>query len=341
MRLLVTGGAGFIGSNFIRATLERYADVTIVNYDALTYAAHPDALADVAERFGPRYAFERGDITDSVRLLNVARTHRIEAVMNFAAETHVDRSIHVGARAFVETNVLGTCTLLDVVRQLDIARFVQVSTDEVFGALDLDDAAPFTEETAFAPNSPYAAAKAGGDLLCRAYARTHGTPVIVTHCSNNYGPYQFPEKLIPFVIFRALAGQPVPIYGDGKNVRDWIHVDDHASALHRVLHEGSTGETYGIGTNNERSNLEVVGAILDILGRPRSLMEFVADRPGHDRRYAIDATKMQQLGWAPLYTRERFADGLERTVRWYQEHRDWVERLRTRVGEVNAHLQGA
>ncbi|MDO8425176.1 MAG: dTDP-glucose 4,6-dehydratase [bacterium] len=338
MRLLVTGGAGFIGSNFIRSVLNAHADVTIVNFDALTYAANPENLADVEAQFGPRYAFVRGDVTDATQVLQTVREHHINTIINFAAETHVDRSIHLGARAFVTTNVLGVCTLLDVVRQEGIERFVQVSTDEVYGTLALDDGLRFTEDTAFAPNVPYAAAKAGGDLLCRSYVVTHKAPVIVTHCSNNYGPYQFPEKLIPFVIFRAMAGQPVPIYGDGKNVRDWIHVEDHCAALDTLLRTGIPGAVYNIGVDNERNNLDVVGAILEILGKPRSLMQFVEDRPGHDRRYAIDATKIEALGWKPVYTRDRFHEGLERTVRWYQEHRAWVEQLRTRSEEINAHL---
>ncbi|MBI2482567.1 dTDP-glucose 4,6-dehydratase [Candidatus Uhrbacteria bacterium] len=338
MRILVCGGSGFIGSHFIRYVLAAHPEDVVVNYDALTYAANPDNLMDVAARFGSRYAFVQGDITDEVELRRTVDTHRIDAVINFAAETHVDRSIHLGARQFVQTNVLGVCTILDTVRQAQIPRFLQVSTDEVYGALALEDAERFTETTAFAPNMPYAAAKAGGDLLCRSYWATHRLPVVVTHCSNNYGPYQFPEKLIPFVIFRALADQPVPVYGDGKHVRDWIFVEDHAAALDLLLRRGQPGEVYNIGADNERNNLEVVGGILCILGKPDTLMTHVADRPGHDRRYAIDPAKMITLGWQPVYPRERFAEGLDRTVRWYLEHRAWVERLRARSSEINAHL---
>ncbi|MBI4433308.1 dTDP-glucose 4,6-dehydratase [Candidatus Uhrbacteria bacterium] len=338
MRILVCGGSGFIGSNYIRYVLTAHPEDHVVNVDALTYAANQDNLMDVVARFGSRYAFVHGDITDDVELRRVVEERHIDAVINFAAETHVDRSIHLGARQFVQTNVLGVCTILDVVRQARVSRFLNVSTDEVYGALTLDDPARFTESTAFAPNMPYAAAKAGGDLLCRSYWVTHHLPVVVTHCSNNYGPYQFPEKLIPFAIFRALADQSVPIYGDGKYVRDWIFVEDHAAALDLLLRKGVPGEVYNIGADNERHNLEVIEAILDVLGKPRSLMTHVADRPGHDRRYAIDPSKILALGWQPSYGRERFAEGLERTVRWYLDHRSWVEHLRARSSDINAHL---
>jgi len=339
MRLLVCGGAGFIGSTFIRYALAAHADVSVVNYDALTYAANPENLADVRDRFGPRYVLVRGDIADHDAVAAVVREHHIDSLINFAAETHVDRSIHLGAQAFVRTNTLGVCVLLDVARAAGLERFVNVSTDEVYGALDLEEPRRFTEETAFAPNAPYAAAKAGGDLLCRAYVATHKVPVIVTHCSNNYGPYQFPEKLIPFAIFRALADQPVPIYGDGRYVRDWIYVEDHAAALDAILRKGTPGTVYNIGADNERENLEVVRGILDILGKPHTLMARVEDRPGHDRRYAIDPQRIcNELGWCPAYSRDRFAEGLERTVRWYLDNRLWVERLRARAAELNPHI---
>ncbi|MFH1430589.1 MAG: dTDP-glucose 4,6-dehydratase [Candidatus Uhrbacteria bacterium] len=341
MKLLVCGGAGFIGSNFIRYMLSAYPEVSIVNYDALTYAANPDNLLDVVARFGSRYAFVHGDIIDNTKVVATIREYHIDSLISFAAETHVDRSIHLGAFPFVRTNVLGVCSLLDAVKQTGIERFVNVSTDEVFGKLELDEDRLFTEETAFAPNVPYAAAKAGGDLLCRAYAKTHGTPVVVTHCSNNYGPYQFPEKLIPFVIFRALAHEPVPIYGDGLHVRDWIFVEDHCTALDQALRHGRSGEVYNIGVDNELNNLEVVDAILDILGKPHTLKEHVADRPGHDRRYAIDATRIRGLNWAPVYSADRFAEGLERTVRWYLDNGPWIDRLRQRAAEINAHIQVA
>ncbi|MBI4434292.1 dTDP-glucose 4,6-dehydratase [Candidatus Uhrbacteria bacterium] len=339
MRLLVAGGAGFIGSNFVRYVLAAHPDVSVVNYDALTYAANPENLADVTGKFSSRYTFVHGDITDELALLAAVQQHRIDAIINFAAETHVDRSIHLGARAFVLTNTLGVCTILDVVRKVGVSRFVNVSTDEVYGALELDEARRFTEETAFQPNMPYAAAKAGGDLLCRSYFATHKVPVIVTHCSNNYGPYQFPEKLIPFAIFRALADQPVPIYGDGRYVRDWIFVEDHCAALDAILQRGEPGAVYNIGADNERENIEVVRGILDIIGKPHALMTRVEDRPGHDRRYAIDARRVcDGLGWCPTYDREQFSQGLERTVMWYLENRSWVERLRARAAELNPHI---
>lgn len=340
MRLLVAGGAGFIGSNFVRYVLTAHPEVSIVNYDALTYAANPENLSDVEARFRPRYTFVHGDITNEPTLLATVQEHRVDAIINFAAETHVDRSIHLGARAFVLTNTLGVCTILDVVRKAGVGRFVNVSTDEVYGALELDEPRRFTEETAFAPNMPYAAAKAGGDLLCRSYFVTHKVPVIVTHCSNNYGPFQFPEKLIPHTIFRALADQPVPIYGDGRYVRDWIFVDDHAAALDAILQRGEPGAVYNIGADNERENLEVVRGILDVLGKPHSLMTRVEDRPGHDRRYAIDPARVcDGLGWCPTYDRDQFPQGLERTVTWYLENRPWVERLRARSAEINAHIR--
>ncbi|MDO8599540.1 MAG: dTDP-glucose 4,6-dehydratase, partial [bacterium] len=288
MRLLVCGGAGFIGSNFIRYVLTAHQDVTVVNYDALTYAANPENLADVRTRFGSRYTLVRGDIADHDAVQATVQEHQVDSLINFAAETHVDRSIHLGAQEFVRTNTLGVCVLLDVVRAAGIERFVNVSTDEVYGALELEEDRKFTEDTAFAPNAPYAAAKAGGDLLCRSYFATHKIPVVVTHCSNNYGPYQFPEKLIPFAVFRALADQPVPIYGDGRYVRDWIFVEDHATALDAILRRGRPGAVYNIGADNERENLEVVRGILDILEKPHTLMTRVEHRPGHDRRYAID-----------------------------------------------------
>ncbi|MFH1098937.1 MAG: dTDP-glucose 4,6-dehydratase [Candidatus Uhrbacteria bacterium] len=339
MRLLVAGGAGFIGSNFIRYVLHTYPEDAIVNYDALTYAANPANLADVETRFRGRYVFVHGDIIDEAKLLETITEHQVEAIINFAAETHVDRSIHLGARAFVLTNTLGVCSILDAVRKFGVGRFVNVSTDEVYGALELEETQRFTEETAFAPNMPYAAAKAGGDLLCRSYWATHKVPVIVTHCSNNYGPFQFPEKLIPFAIFRALADEPVPIYGDGLHVRDWIFVDDHCAALDAILRRGEPGAVYNIGVDNERNNLDVIRLLLDIIGKPHSLMTHVTERPGHDRRYAIDATKLYtSFNWQPVYHRTRFPEGLERTVRWYLDNRPWVERLRSRAAEINAHI---
>lgn len=338
MKLLVCGGAGFIGSNFIRHILAARPDVLVVNYDKLTYAGNLGNLMDVAS--DARYQFIQGDICDASALDAIFVEHAPDAVINFAAETHVDRSIHVGSREFVMTNVIGVQTILDAVRRHKTAKFVNISTDEVYGTLQLNEPREFLETTAFEPNVPYAAAKAGGDLMCRAYFKTFGVPVIVSHCSNNYGPYQFPEKLIPYAIFKALKDEPVPIYGDGLYVRDWIHVADHARAIQLMLEKGVPGEVYNIGADNERPNIEVVKMILQVLGKPADLMVTVEDRPGHDRRYAIDATKIKnELGWQPTYTAEKFADGLRETIEWYQANTTWVEELRARQAEINAHIK--
>jgi dTDP-glucose 4,6-dehydratase len=337
MNLLVCGGAGFIGSNFIRYVLKKYPDYKIVNYDKLTYAGNLDNLRDVEN--DPRYTFVRGDICDLEKLNEVIAAHKITHVINFAAETHVDRSIHGGCKEFVLTNTLGVQMLLDAVRFNKLEKFINVSTDEVYGALRLDEERKFTESTPIWPNMPYAAAKAGGDLMCNAYFVTHKVPVIVTHCSNNYGPYQFPEKLIPFFIFRLLNGQKVPLYGDGLYVRDWIHVIDHASALDLLLHKGIPGQVYNIGVNNERSNLEITHLILKIMGKGEEMIEHVADRPGHDRRYAIDPSKIMALGWQPIYTRDKFEQGLRETVEWYLSHKEWVEKLQKRKEELNPHIK--
>ncbi|MDP2656335.1 MAG: dTDP-glucose 4,6-dehydratase [bacterium] len=325
MKLLVCGGAGFIGSNFIHHMLSTYPDYKIVNFDKLTYAGNLDNLADVAS--DPRYTFVQGDITDLDALEAVIKEHSIDHVINFAAETHVDRSIHGGCKDFVLTNTLGVQMILDAVRNNNITKFVNVSTDEVYGALELDEDRLFTESTPIVPNMPYAAAKAGGDLMCNAYWVTHKTPVVVTHCSNNYGPYQFPEKLIPFFVFKLLKGEKIPVYGDGLNIRDWIHVNDHARALDLLLHKGTPGEIYNIGCDNERNNLEITKMILSALGKGEDMIEYVTDRPGHDRRYAIDATKIMNLGWKPEYTRDKFARGMKETVQWYQDNTPWVEKI--------------
>lgn len=325
MKLLVCGGAGFIGTNFIKYMLGIYPDMQIVNYDKLTYAGNPENLKDVEN--DPRYTFEKGDITDLDRLNDVIKKHEITHVINFAAETHVDRSIHGGAKEFVLTNTLGVQMILDAVRFNNIEKFVNVSTDEVYGSLGLDEDRLFTESTPIWPNMPYAAAKAGGDLMCNAYWVTHKTPVIVTHCSNNYGPYQFPEKLIPFFVFKLLKGEKVPVYGDGLNIRDWIHAKDHAKALDLLLREGKVGEVYNIGSDNERSNLEVTKMILSVMGFGEDRIEYVTDRPGHDRRYAIDATKIVKLGWSPDYPKEKFEQGLKETIEWYKNNTEWVEHI--------------
>lgn len=335
MNLLVCGGAGFIGSNFIHYMLAKYPDLKIVNFDKLTYAGNLANHTSVEN--DPHYTFVQGDITDLDHLNKVMADHAITHVINFAAETHVDRSIHGGAKEFVLTNTLGVQMILDAVKFNKVQKFVNVSTDEVYGSLELDDPGSFTESTPIWPNMPYAAAKAGGDLMCNAYFVTHKVPVVVTHCSNNYGPYQFPEKVIPFFIFKLLKGEKVPVYGDGLNVRDWIHAKDHASALDLLLREGVPGEVYNIGSDNERSNLELTKMILRTMGFGEDRIEYVTDRPGHDRRYAIDASKIHALGWKPEYTREEFERGLTETIEWYKNNAEWVENIwEKKRNEMNA-----
>jgi len=320
-KILVTGGAGFIGSNFVRMLLQETA-YEVVNLDALTYAGNLENLTEV-ER-DPRYTFVRADITDRREVDAAFKAHRPDFVVHFAAESHVDRSI-LGADAFVTTNVLGTQVLIDAARKYEVDRFVHVSTDEVYGSLG--PTGRFTEETPLAPNSPYSASKAASDLLVRAAFHTHGFPCVTTRCSNNYGPYQFPEKLIPLMIANALEDKKLPVYGDGRNVRDWIHVADHCAGVLAVLEKGRLGEVYNLGGEAEMENIAVVRAILRELGKGEDLIQFVKDRPGHDRRYAMDITKAtRELGWRPRLT---FAEGLAQTVRWYVEHRAWWERVRS------------
>jgi dTDP-glucose 4,6-dehydratase len=320
-RVLVTGGCGFIGSNFIRYLLEADAAVAIVNFDQLTYAGNPANLTDLANH--PRYRFIQGDIADRDAVRKVVG-EGITAIINFAAESHVDRSIH-DAGPFVRTNVLGTQVLLEAAREFGLGRYLQVSTDEVYGSLGATGV--FTEETPLAPNSPYAASKAAADLLVRSYAHTFQVPALITRCSNNYGPYQFPEKLLPLFITNLLRDEPVPVYGDGLNVRDWIHVRDHCTALERVWRAGQVGEVYNIGGRCERTNLELTHQVLQMMGKPATFIRYVKDRPGHDRRYAIDCSKIERtLGWRPAIA---FEEGLRETVRWYREHADWVANIRT------------
>jgi dTDP-glucose 4,6-dehydratase len=318
--VLVTGGCGFIGSNLVRRILASRPGWRVVNLDKLTYAGNVENLAGLEGE--ERHRLVRGDVCDGDLVAGILREERVEVVMNLAAESHVDRSIHAPA-AFVETNVAGTQVLLDAARAAGVRRFVQVSTDEVYGSLG--PSGLFGEGTPLAPSSPYSASKAAGDLLALAAARTFGQDVVVTRCSNNYGPWQFPEKLVPLMVVNALRGEPLPVYGDGLNVRDWIHVEDHCEGLLAALERGRAGEVYNLGASNERTNLEVVERILEALGKPRSLVRFVPDRPGHDRRYAVDASKARaELGWAP---RRRFEEALGETVRWYVEHRAWWERI--------------
>ncbi len=320
MKLFVTGGCGFIGSNFIRHVLAGHPGAEILNVDLLTYAGNRQNIADLE---GRRLRTVRADIADEP-LMTDLMSERYDAVINFAAESHVDRSIE-DARDFVRTNVVGAQVLLETARKCRVKIFVQVSTDEVYGPLGLENAARFTELTPMSPTSPYAASKAAADLLATAAFRTHRQPVIITRCSNNYGPYQFPEKFLPQMILNALEEKPLPIYGDGLYVRDWIHVVDHCEALEAVLLKGRPGEVYNIGAGAERPNIEIAREVLRLTGRPESLLKRVTDRPGHDRRYAVDASKIrEELGWRP---RTPLAEGLASTVRWYRENAAWWKRI--------------
>jgi dTDP-glucose 4,6-dehydratase len=334
--LIVTGGCGFIGSNFIRCLLGK-SDFhgKIINVDKLTYAGNPENLDDIGKRFGDRYVFERADICDQEKILELFASHDVDTVCHFAAESHVDRSILRPAH-FISTNIVGTFNILEAARSRggDFSLFHHVSTDEVYGSLGKRGV--FRETSPYRPNSPYSASKAASDHLVRAYGHTYGLPVTISNCSNNYGPYQFPEKLIPLVILNAFEGKPLPVYGDGRNVRDWLYVDDHCEAIWAIMKSGRTGQTYNIGGDSEMENIRVVEMICDILdgmtpasdGRPRrELITFVKDRPGHDRRYAIDFAKLhRELKWSP---RESFASGLRKTVTWYLENKGWVDRVRS------------
>jgi dTDP-glucose 4,6-dehydratase len=318
MRLLITGGCGFIGSNFIRHVLGHYQPEMITNVDALTYAGSLASTADFHSDFGDRYEFFRADIANSARMDEILARHSYFAVVNFAAESHVDRSIE-SPQNFVHTNIVGTSVLLDAARRHGVKRFVQVSTDEVYGSLG--EVGRFTELSQINPSSPYSASKAAADLLVLAAHKTYGQDVVVTRCSNNFGPFQFPEKLIPLAILRALSNRPVPVYGDGLNVRDWIYVEDHCAAVFDVLMQGRSGEVYNIGADSERKNLDLVRAILAHLGKGDELIEFVQDRPGHDRRYAIDSSKIRnEIGWKPLHSLEQ---RLGETIEWYRDNETW------------------
>ena len=324
-KILVTGGYGFIGSNFARYMLKAYPEYHLINFDKLTYAGNRDNLADIERN--PRYTFVKGDIADIEEVRGVMAG--VDEVVHFAAESHVDRSIESPA-IFIETNVTGTSNLLECAMSAGVKKFVHVSTDEVYGSLP--EGGYFTEQTPLSPNSPYSASKAGSDLLVRAYYETYKFPGVITRCSNNYGPYQFPEKLIPLMISNALEDKPLPVYGDGMNVRDWLYVEDHCRAIDAVLHKGKAGEVYNIGGSNEWHNIDLVKLLLKDLGKPESLIKFVKDRLGHDRRYAIDSSKIQkELGWSPRTT---FEDGIKKTIAWYRNNSTWIQRIKN--GEYQA-----
>lgn len=335
--ILVTGGCGFIGVNFIRYLFEESDyDGRVINVDALTYAGNPLSLADVAERYGDRYVFMKEDICDKPQIAAIMDAHHVDTVCHFAAESHVDRSI-LRPDAFIETNIIGTYNLLELCRErMDrVQDFHHVSTDEVFGSLGSEGC--FTETTPYRPNSPYSASKASSDHLVRAYCKTYGLPVTISNCSNNYGPYQFPEKLIPLVILNALEGKPLPVYGDGRNVRDWLYVRDHCTAVWTIMKDGRKGETYNVGGRNEMENIAVVETICDLLdgmagilpggGKRRDLITFVKDRPGHDRRYAIDCRKLEKtFDWLPA---ESFKTGIRKTIQWYLDNHSWTDAVRS------------
>ncbi|PGM91081.1 dTDP-glucose 4,6-dehydratase [Bacillus cereus] len=321
MNILVTGGAGFIGSNFIHYMLKNYETYKIINYDALTYSGNLNNVKSIQEN--PNYSFVKGKIQNGELLEHVVKERDVQVIVNFAAESHVDRSIE-NPIPFYDTNVIGTVTLLELVKKYSHIKLVQVSTDEVYGSLG--KTGKFIEETPLAPNSPYSSSKASSDMIVLSYYETYQLPVIITRCSNNYGPYQYPEKLIPLMVTNALEGKKLPLYGDGLNVRDWLHVTDHCSAIDTVLHKGCVGEVYNIGGNNEKTNVDVVEQIIKLLGKTKKDIEFVTDRLGHDRRYAIDAQKMKnEFEWEPKYT---FEQGLKETVEWYKNNVDWWKPLK-------------
>lgn len=320
-KILITGGAGFIGGNFVHYILNKYPEYEVVNLDALTYAGELTKHQEVENL--PNYHFTHIDITDKEQLSNLFIEKEFDYVIHFAAESHVDRSI-ANPEQFILTNVLGTQNLLQAAKQTKISKFIHISTDEVYGELDFDKANFFTETTPLQPNSPYSASKASSDLLVRAYAETYQLPVNITRCSNNYGPFQFPEKLIPLTISKILNDKKVPIYGNGQNIRDWLHVYDHCTAIDAILHKGINGEVYNIGGHNEKTNLDVVRTIIHTIGKSEKLIEHVEDRLGHDKRYAIDPTKLEQLGWKPTYT---FETGIRQTIDWYIKNKQWLNQV--------------
>lgn len=329
--VLVAGGAGFMGSNFIHFLFKVYPDISIINLDALTYAGNEENLVELEKK---NYRFVHGDITD--RALVRELMAKADMVINFAAETHVDRSIHGQAGNFVHTNINGVYTLLEALRESpNVTKMVHISTDEVWGDLPLESKEQFNEESSFKPNSPYAASKASGDLLIRAYAKTYGVPVIVSHSVNNFGPRQFPEKMVPFFTLKALQGKSLPVYGDGKNVRDWIYVDDHSSAILTLLEKGVVGDVYAISCGKEYSTLEMAKKILHILKKPQDLITFVKDRPAHDRRYSVNSAKLRALGWK---SQSSFEEALKETIQWYAENKLWLDAVTKKNKDINAHI---
>lgn len=323
MNVLVTGGAGFIGSNFVRYFLKKYPDSRVINYDLLTYAGNLSSIKDIEPL--SNYTFIQGDIRDAEKIQAVMQDYKIDSIVHFAAESHVDRSIQ-GPMEFYTTNIVGTAVLLEAAKAFGVQRFLHISTDEVYGSLG--ETGHFTEETPISPNSPYSSSKASSDLIALSYFETYKLPVIVTRCSNNYGPYQYPEKLIPLMITNAMKDKELPVYGTGQNVRDWLHVFDHCTAIDLVLHNGRDGEIYNVGGNNEKRNIEIVETILEKLGKSKSMISFVPDRLGHDWRYAIDSSKLQrELGWKPIYS---FTEGLEDTIDWYRKNEQWWKPLKSR-----------
>jgi dTDP-glucose 4,6-dehydratase len=331
VKLLVTGGAGFIGSNFIRYILNKYPDDEIINFDKLTYAGNLDNLKDIEGNL--RYKFYKGDICDSAAVEKaLGLADEVDAIVNFAAETHVDRSI-LSAGSFVQTDVYGTYVLLEAVKRFNIKRYLHISTDEVYGSIEDGS---FTEEFPLHPNSPYAASKAGGDLVVRSYFKTYNLPIIITRSSNNYGPYQYPEKVIPLFITNALQDKKLPLYGDGKNVRDWLYVEDNCEGIDLVLRKGNVGEIYNIGGESEKQNIEITQFILKELGQSEELIEFVKDRPGHDRRYSLNISKIIKLGWKPM---TNFEEGLRRTIRWYQNNKEWWKKTKEKQKEFQEFSQ--
>src|SRR3989344_3267101 len=333
--ILVTGGCGFIGSHFVRHWLKRHPDFPVVNLDKLTYSGNPKNLEDVAQN--KNYIFIKSSIADNEKVAAVFKKYKPDYLVNFAAETHVDRSVHEGAKPFLDANIYGAYALLEAIKEYGLEKAVFVSTDEVYGSLPLKSKNKFTEKTQYAPRSPYSASKAAADLLCHAYYSTWKLPVIVTHCSNNYGTHQYPEKLIPFFTLRALKNKSLPLYGKGENIRDWIHVLDHVEGIEHALLKGMAGEVYNMGGDDERPNIAIARALLDILKKPRSLITFVADRPGHDQRYAIGHSKItRELGWMP---RRSFDKMLPYTVKWYIDNPRWTKSIRGEITRVNSHIK--